>query len=109
MVNYGERLDRTFAALVDPTRRAILARLEREDGASVSALAQPNSPAFGVAVNNIPLSSFGFVLFDHGTFKDKGFNDNDPTTLNSPVETWLRSEATAVLINRYNGTLVKGD
>jgi DNA-binding transcriptional ArsR family regulator len=41
MVNYNERLDRTFAALVDPTRRAILARLEREDGASVSELATP--------------------------------------------------------------------
>jgi DNA-binding transcriptional ArsR family regulator len=41
MVNYQERLDRTFAALVDPTRRAILARLEREDGASISALARP--------------------------------------------------------------------
>ena len=41
MVNHQERLDRTFAALVDPTRRAILARLEREDSASVSALAQP--------------------------------------------------------------------
>jgi DNA-binding transcriptional ArsR family regulator len=36
MVNYHERLDRTFAALGDPTRRAILARLEREDGTSVS-------------------------------------------------------------------------
>jgi len=41
MVNYNSQLDRTFAALVDPTRRAILARLEREDGASISALAQP--------------------------------------------------------------------
>ena len=41
MVNYNERLDRTFAALVDPTRRAILARLEREDGAAISALARP--------------------------------------------------------------------
>jgi DNA-binding transcriptional ArsR family regulator len=41
MVNYNERLNRTFAALVDPTRRAILAKLEREGGASVSALAQP--------------------------------------------------------------------
>ena len=41
MVNYNERLDRTFAALVDPTRRAILARLEREESASISALAQP--------------------------------------------------------------------
>ena len=41
MVNYDKRLDRTFAALVDPTRRAILARLERQDGASVSELARP--------------------------------------------------------------------
>jgi DNA-binding transcriptional ArsR family regulator len=41
MVNYNERLDRTFAALVDPTRRAILAQLERQDGASVSELARP--------------------------------------------------------------------
>ena len=41
MVNYNERLDRTFAALVDPTRRAILTRLEREDGAAISALARP--------------------------------------------------------------------
>jgi DNA-binding transcriptional ArsR family regulator len=41
MVNYHERLDWTFAALGDPTRRAILARLEREDGATVSDLARP--------------------------------------------------------------------
>jgi DNA-binding transcriptional ArsR family regulator len=41
MVNYYSPLDRTFAALADPTRRAILARLERRDGASVSELAKP--------------------------------------------------------------------
>lgn len=41
MVNYVSSLDRTFAALTDPTRRAILARLEREEAASVSDLAQP--------------------------------------------------------------------
>lgn len=42
MVNKHDiQLDRTFAALVDPTRRAILARLEREDAVSVSHLAQP--------------------------------------------------------------------
>jgi DNA-binding transcriptional ArsR family regulator len=41
MVNHQERLNRTFAALVDPTRRAILAQLERGDGASVSELARP--------------------------------------------------------------------
>jgi DNA-binding transcriptional ArsR family regulator len=34
-------LDRVFAALVDPTRRAILARLERQSGLSVSELARP--------------------------------------------------------------------
>jgi DNA-binding transcriptional ArsR family regulator len=34
-------LNRVFAALGDPTRRAILARLEREDGLSISALAEP--------------------------------------------------------------------
>jgi DNA-binding transcriptional ArsR family regulator len=41
MVNYKERLDRTFSALVDPTRRAILARLERKGSATVSELAEP--------------------------------------------------------------------
>src|SRR5471030_3270372 len=41
MVNHHERLDRTFAALVEPTRRAILERLERKDSASISELAEP--------------------------------------------------------------------
>jgi DNA-binding transcriptional ArsR family regulator len=41
MVNYKERLDRTFSALVDPTRRAILVRLERKGSASISELAEP--------------------------------------------------------------------
>ncbi len=34
-------LDRTFAALVDPTRRAILARLEQEGSVSISELSRP--------------------------------------------------------------------
>jgi DNA-binding transcriptional ArsR family regulator len=42
MVKYqDEALDRTFAALSDPTRRALLARLGEEDSISVSELAQP--------------------------------------------------------------------
>jgi len=42
MVKYSEAdLDRTFSALADPTRRALLARLGREDGVSVSELAEP--------------------------------------------------------------------
>lgn len=35
------QLDRTFSALVDPTRRAILARLEREPGLSITEIARP--------------------------------------------------------------------
>ena len=41
MVNNKTRLNQTFEALTDPTRRAILARLEREDGVSISELAEP--------------------------------------------------------------------
>jgi DNA-binding transcriptional ArsR family regulator len=42
MVNYQHReLDRVFAALVDPTRRAILARLEQADSLTISAIAEP--------------------------------------------------------------------
>ena len=42
MVNYQNALlDRTFAALADPTRRALLARLDEEDGISISELARP--------------------------------------------------------------------
>ena len=37
----GSQLNRTFAALVDPTRRAILARLEREESVSIGELARP--------------------------------------------------------------------
>src|SRR5262249_51307424 len=60
MVNYSERLDRTFAALVDPTRRAILARLEREGGASINALGQP------FAVKLAPVIEHLDVLNDAG-------------------------------------------
>ncbi|MBS0550141.1 MAG: helix-turn-helix transcriptional regulator [Proteobacteria bacterium] len=44
MVNYqASALDRTFAALADPTRRALLARLEeeKEDSLTISELAKP--------------------------------------------------------------------
>ena len=42
MVKYQQdELGRTFNALADPTRRAILARLETDPGLSVSQLAEP--------------------------------------------------------------------
>jgi DNA-binding transcriptional ArsR family regulator len=42
-MNQAGRLDRTFAVLSNPMRRAILARLEREDSLSVSDLARPHA------------------------------------------------------------------
>ena len=44
MVKYhASNMDRTFAALADPTRRKILLRLKEEPGLSVSELARPFS------------------------------------------------------------------
>ena len=44
MVKYQEsNINRTFAALADPTRRSVLLRLEEEPGLSVSELARPLS------------------------------------------------------------------
>jgi DNA-binding transcriptional ArsR family regulator len=61
MVNYLERqLDRTFAALVDGTRRAILARLEREDSATVSELAKPFAIKLPAVMKHLD------VLYDAG-------------------------------------------
>ncbi|MDQ3136354.1 MAG: metalloregulator ArsR/SmtB family transcription factor [Gemmatimonadota bacterium] len=39
--NYDLRLGRTFAALADPTRRRLVARLREHEGLSVSELARP--------------------------------------------------------------------
>ena len=42
MVKFQDKaLDRTFAALADPTRRALMARLGEQDNLSVSELARP--------------------------------------------------------------------
>jgi DNA-binding transcriptional ArsR family regulator len=41
MATVTDRLDRTFAALADPTRRAILARLAAGEACSVTELAEP--------------------------------------------------------------------
>ena len=44
MVKYhASAMDRTFAALADPTRRSVLMRLKEEPGLSVSELARPLS------------------------------------------------------------------
>jgi DNA-binding transcriptional ArsR family regulator len=42
MVQYQKGLDRSFAALADPTRRAILQRLGTQGSATISELAAPH-------------------------------------------------------------------
>jgi DNA-binding transcriptional ArsR family regulator len=63
MVKYSDRaLDRTFAALADPTRRALLARLGRQDGISVSELAQPFAMSLPAVMKHLDvLSDAGLV------------------------------------------------
>ncbi|MCP3474340.1 metalloregulator ArsR/SmtB family transcription factor [Bradyrhizobium sp. CCGUVB1N3] len=58
-----ETLDRTFAALSDPTRRALLARLVEEDGLSVSELAAPFSISLPAIMKHLEvLSDAGLIV-----------------------------------------------
>ncbi len=64
MVKYeNDALGRTFAALADPTRRAILARLETDPGLSVSDLAQPFPMQLNAVMKHLDvLSDAGLVV-----------------------------------------------
>ena len=63
MVKYREAtLDRTFAALADPTRRALLARLGERDSLSVSELAQPFAMSLPAIMKHLDvLSDAGLI------------------------------------------------
>jgi DNA-binding transcriptional ArsR family regulator len=63
MVKYQDpALDRTFAALADPTRRALLARLGRQDNISVSDLAQPFAMSLPAIMKHLDvLSDAGLI------------------------------------------------
>ncbi|WP_321783073.1 metalloregulator ArsR/SmtB family transcription factor [Paraburkholderia sp. J94] len=63
MVKYeDDALNRTFAALADPTRRALLARLAQQDALSVSALAQPFAMSLPAVIKHLDvLAEAGLV------------------------------------------------
>ncbi|RJF94071.1 ArsR/SmtB family transcription factor [Sphingomonas cavernae] len=63
MVKYqGPELDRTFAALADPTRRALLMQLESGEGRSVSELARPFAISLPAVMKHLDvLSDAGLV------------------------------------------------
>ncbi|WP_234682368.1 ArsR/SmtB family transcription factor [Bradyrhizobium monzae] len=64
MVKYqDETLDRTFAALSDPTRRALLARLGERDSLSVSELAAPFSISLPAIMKHLDvLTDAGLIV-----------------------------------------------
>ncbi|HET7191042.1 MAG TPA: metalloregulator ArsR/SmtB family transcription factor [Pseudolabrys sp.] len=62
MVYYKPSLDQTFAALADPTRRAMLARLSEKESLSVSELAKPFSMSLPAVMKHLGvLSDAGLV------------------------------------------------
>jgi DNA-binding transcriptional ArsR family regulator len=64
MVNYqAASLDRTFAALADPTRRALLARLDDEPSVTVSELARPFPVSLPAIMKHLDvLSDAGLIV-----------------------------------------------
>ena len=68
-----------------------------------------------------PRSLFGFVLYDAEPFRALGHSEGDPQLRDADAgnygpnsnefneEKWLDQNAFPVLINRYNGTLVRGE
>src|SRR4051812_27602724 len=89
MASYRTRdLDRVFATLADPTRRAILARLEREDGLSISELARPFSIKLPAVIKHLDvLADAGLITRSkHGRTVDVRLS---PAPLRRATE-WLR-------------------
>jgi DNA-binding transcriptional ArsR family regulator len=64
MVKYQQpALDRTFAALADPTRRALVARLNAADGLSVTELAAPFAMSLPAIMKHLDvLSDAGLIV-----------------------------------------------
>ncbi len=68
MVNYqATALDRTFGALADPTRRALLATLGERDGASVSELAKPFAMSLPAIMKHLDVLSDAGLIARHKT------------------------------------------
>ena len=58
----ADPLDRTFAALADPTRRALLARLSETENVSVSELARPFPMSLPAVIKHLDvLSDAGLI------------------------------------------------
>jgi DNA-binding transcriptional ArsR family regulator len=86
----ADPLDRTFAALADPTRRALLSRLEASDGLSISELAQPFEMSLPAVMKHID------VLTEAGLMTRSKSGRTVTCRLNAAA-----MEAAAGWLNRY--------
>src|SRR5258707_1180165 len=88
MVNYQpSTLDRTFAALADPTRRAILARLGDAESVSVSELARPFSVSLPAIMKHLDVLSDAGLIARHKTGRTVACRLN--ATPMEPATAWL--------------------
>ncbi len=102
-------------------------------GSAVSFAVQSGSSSFAIvpgATGTSPSSSdpfvvsqVGLILFDGDAFKTLGFTDDDADLIKQSYstpwastnisekteETWLDTHSTPVMINRFDGTLIKGE
>ena len=66
MVKYQDQtLDRVFAALADPTRRALLSRLQEHDGLTVSDLARPFPVTMPAIMKHLAVLSDAGLIVRH--------------------------------------------
>jgi Tfp pilus assembly protein FimT len=93
----------------DPTKLFFIMGYDQRGGAL-------NNTAVGAAVAYPLFSQLGVVLYDEELFKTAGGDDTDPTVDNAAYntteiseESWLDQNSLSLMINRYNGTLVRGE
>lgn len=81
---------------------AMASQMDKSTALPVFSTATPTAPSFygNAGLPNVLTSQIGIVLFD-----DELFKNVNP----SPVDSWIDTNSTPVMINRYNGTLVKGE
>jgi hypothetical protein len=53
------------------------------------------------------MSQLGIVMFDQDAFSAQGFLDADTDPNEAAKQTWIDANSTPVLINRYDGTLIR--
>jgi prepilin-type N-terminal cleavage/methylation domain-containing protein len=90
-------------------------------GASLQMFLANGNPVYNIPSNVLLSCQAGFAVYDHQTFKDAGYDERHFVTgeltqysTNQPgdeksAETWIDNNSTFLLINRYNGTLLKSE